>query len=153
MKDFSYITHSHPAYIENLYQDFVQNPESVDPEYRRFFEGVDFAITNGNGGNGNGGNGNGNGHAATDAAPIEAAPVNSTQLTKEFAVYSLIQAFRNKGHLVAKTNPIRERINRKANLELKYFGLSEADLQQTLPPALLSDWVPPRCRRSSSVCK
>jgi 2-oxoglutarate dehydrogenase E1 component len=130
MKDFSYITHSHPAYIENLYQDFVQNPESVDPEYRRFFEGFDFAITNGNGGNGNGGNGNGNGHAATDAAPIEAAPVNSTQLTKEFAVYSLIQAFRNKGHLVAKTNPIRERINRKANLELKYFGLSEADLQQ-----------------------
>jgi 2-oxoglutarate dehydrogenase E1 component len=130
MKDFSYITHSHPAYIENLYQDFVQNPESVDPEYRRFFEGFDFAITNGNGGNGNGGNGNGNGHAATDAAPIEAAPVNGTQLTKEFAVYSLIQAFRNKGHLVAKTNPIRERINRKANLELKYFGLSEADLQQ-----------------------
>ena len=32
MKDFSYITQSHPAYIESLYQDYVQDPESVDPE-------------------------------------------------------------------------------------------------------------------------
>jgi 2-oxoglutarate dehydrogenase E1 component len=32
--------------------------------------------------------------------------------------------------LLAKTNPIRERKNRVANLELKYFGLSDADLQQ-----------------------
>src|SRR5438128_6417109 len=45
MKDFSYITQSHPAYIENLYKDFVQNPESVDPEYRKFFEGFDFALS------------------------------------------------------------------------------------------------------------
>ena len=47
MKDFSYITHSHPAYIENLYNDYVQNPDSVDPEYRKFFEGFDFAISQG----------------------------------------------------------------------------------------------------------
>ena len=43
MKDFSYITHSHPAYIENLYQDFIKNPDSVDPDFRKFFEGFDFA--------------------------------------------------------------------------------------------------------------
>ena len=54
MKDFSYITHSHPAYIENLYKDFVQNPESVDPDYRKFFEGFDFAITNAANGSANG---------------------------------------------------------------------------------------------------
>ena len=46
MKDFSYITSSHPAYIENLYQDFVKDPESVDPEIRKFFEGFDFAVNN-----------------------------------------------------------------------------------------------------------
>ena len=46
MKDFSYITHSHPAYIESLYNDFVQNPESVEPEFRKFFEGFDFAMSN-----------------------------------------------------------------------------------------------------------
>ncbi len=47
MKDFSFITNSHPAYIEGLYQDFVKNPDAVDPEFRRFFEGFDFAVTQG----------------------------------------------------------------------------------------------------------
>lgn len=43
MKDFSYITNSHPAYIEELYQGFLKDPGSVDPEFRKFFEGFDFA--------------------------------------------------------------------------------------------------------------
>jgi 2-oxoglutarate dehydrogenase E1 component len=47
MKDFSFITHSHPSFIETLYQDFVRNPEAVDPEFRKFFEGFDFALTHG----------------------------------------------------------------------------------------------------------
>jgi 2-oxoglutarate dehydrogenase E1 component len=36
--------------------------------------------------------------------------------------------YRNKGHLLAKTNPIRTRKDRGANLELSFFGLSEADM-------------------------
>jgi 2-oxoglutarate dehydrogenase E1 component len=119
MKDFSYITHSHPAYIEGLYNEFVQNPESVDPEYRKFFEGFDFALANPPA----------NGHTAPSSNG--ATPANGAQLAKEFAVYSLIQAYRNRGHLVAKTNPIRERKDRKANLELKHFGLSDTELGQT----------------------
>ncbi|MGC5340666.1 2-oxoglutarate dehydrogenase E1 subunit family protein, partial [Escherichia coli] len=35
MKDFSYITNSHPAFIENLYQEFVKNPASVDPDLKK----------------------------------------------------------------------------------------------------------------------
>jgi 2-oxoglutarate dehydrogenase E1 component len=118
MKDFSYITNSHPAYIESLYHDFVQNPESVDPDYRKFFEGFDFAINNVNG----------NGHAAPS---VEGTAVDANQVTKEFAVYQLIHAYRKKGHLIAKTNPIRERRDRGANLDIKYFGLKEGDLQQS----------------------
>ena len=127
MKDFSYITHSHPAYIEGLYQDYVQDPESVDPEYRKFFEGFDFALSNGNG-NGQDKAVNGSADAAATAA---SAPVNGQQLAREFAVYSLIRAYRKKGHLIARTNPIRERKNRGANLELSFFGLSDADLNQS----------------------
>ena len=37
MKDFSYITNSHPEYIENLYRDFLKDPASVDPEIKKFF--------------------------------------------------------------------------------------------------------------------
>ncbi|HEX6333614.1 MAG TPA: 2-oxoglutarate dehydrogenase E1 component [Flavisolibacter sp.] len=114
MKDFSYITHSHPAYIENLYRDYVQNPDSVDPEYRKFFEGFDFAMSHGNG------------HAAPSAAA--AVVPGETDLSKEFAVFSLVHAYRKKGHLVAKTNPIRPRKDRGANLDLHFFGLSDADL-------------------------
>src|ERR1035438_3852840 len=50
MKDFQFITNSSPAYIENLYQDFVKNPDTVDPELKKFFEGFDFAITQGRNG-------------------------------------------------------------------------------------------------------
>src|SRR5215213_6440388 len=125
MKDFSYITHSHPAYIENLYKDFVQNPESVDPDYRKFFEGFDFAVTNAV-----------NGAAPTNgkvidavAEPAKGTAINDSQLLREFAVYNLILAYRRKGHLVAKTNPIRERKDRGANLDLTYFGLIDGDLK------------------------
>ena len=46
MKDFSYITNSHPAFIESLYQDFTKDPASVDPELKKFL-GFDFAVTQG----------------------------------------------------------------------------------------------------------
>lgn len=116
MKDFQYITSSHPAYIEGLYNDFVKDPDSVDVDMRKFFEGFDFAVSHG--------------AAATVAAPTNgtATPVAAGMLDKEFGVYQLIQAYRKKGHLVAKTNPIRERKNRHANLELNFFGLGEADM-------------------------
>ena len=39
MKDFSYITNSHPAFIESLYQDFTKDPASVDPELKKFLRG------------------------------------------------------------------------------------------------------------------
>ena len=116
MKDFQYITNSHPGYIEGLYNDFVKDPNSVDEEMRKFFEGFDFAVRNGAGNK--------------NSIPANAEPVKttSTSFLKEFAVFQLIQAYRKKGHLVAKTNPIRERKDRHANLSLDNFGLSDADL-------------------------
>ena len=115
MKDFQYITNSHPGYIENLYNDFVKDPAAVDPDIRKFFEGYDFAIAGGK----PAANGQANGQAT----------VSTSNLDKEFAVYRLIQAYRMKGHLVAKTNPIRERKDRHANLDFGYFGLADADLE------------------------
>ncbi len=124
MKDFSYITNAHPSYIENLYNDYVTDPESVDQDLRKFFDGFDFAY------NQNGKNGSANGAAVANAptANAPAVPVATGTLTRELSVYNLILAYRKKGHLVAKTNPIRERKDRRANLDLKYFALSEKDL-------------------------
>ena len=67
--------------------------------------------------------------ATTRDDNVAVLPVQTEQLEKEFAVYQLILAYRKKGHLIAKTNPIRERKDRKANLDLHYFNLDENDLE------------------------
>ncbi len=117
MKDFQYITNSHPSYVEGLYQDFVKDPTSVDVDMRKFFEGFDFAVSNA--------------RTAANGASTNGAAVSTSQLDKEFGVFRLIRAYRKKGHLVAKTNPIRERKDRHAKLELSNFGLTDADLNTT----------------------
>ena len=43
----------------------------------------------------------------------------------------MILGYRNKGHLIAKTNPIRKRKDRGAILNLEFFGFTEADLDKT----------------------
>ncbi len=118
MKDFQYITNPHPAYIESLYQDFIKNPSSIDVEMRKFFEGFDFAVSMTSGG-------------AKIATTGNTDSQSNFQFDKELSVYQLIQAYRRKGHLVATTNPIRERKDRKANLTLENFGLSDADLSSS----------------------
>src|SRR4030095_14451619 len=123
MKDFQYITSQHPAFVENLYQDFVKNPESVDPEFRKFFEGFDFAIASGKPVT------NGNGTAIKEAPQVSVE--SGIDWKRELGVYRMILGYRNKGHLIAKTNPIRERKDRGANLNLEFFGFTEADLDKT----------------------
>ena len=116
MKDFSYITNSHPSYIENLYQDFLKDPNSIDPDLKKFFEGFDFAVANGAA------------SAPSDTTTTTTTTVGDVDWMKEIRVYRLILGYRNKGHLLAKTNPIRERKDRGANLDLAFFGLSEKDM-------------------------
>jgi len=116
MKDFSYITNSHPSFIENLYNEFVKDPNSVDIELRKFFEGFDFAVANG---------------AASATSASNATTSTDVDWMREIRVYRLILGYRNKGHLLAKTNPIRERKDRGANLDLSFFGLSDKDLDST----------------------
>ena len=107
MDKFSYISNAHPDYIENLYNDFKKDPKNVDEEFKKFFEGFEFASTNFNGKLKEGG-------ASVD----------------ELKVLNLIVAYRNRGHLIANTNPLKPRKDRHANLDLSYFGLSEKDLDR-----------------------
>ncbi|MEZ5014730.1 MAG: 2-oxoglutarate dehydrogenase E1 component [Chitinophagales bacterium] len=103
MDIFSYIGHADPQYIESLYQQYRSEPGSVDPEWGKFFEGFDFAaLLNGSAG------------ISRD----------------EFKVYNLIRAYREKGHLIAKTNPLRPRRDRNAQLGLQELGFTEKDLDR-----------------------
>lgn len=113
MKDFSYVTGPDPVYIESLYNDFATDPATVDPEWKKFFEGFDFAVNNSSGQTRSNGS------------------VDPDQLAKEIGVFEMIRAYRKRGHLAATTNPIRARKNRKPQLELERFNLSEGDLDKT----------------------
>lgn len=101
----SFIFNAHPAYLENKYQDFKSNPESVDADMQKFFEGFDLAFS----------------YFSENGSATSVSP-------KELQVYSLIQAYRAKGHLLSKTNPIRPRRDWKANLGIEFFGLTKEDL-------------------------
>lgn len=122
MKDFSYITNSHPAYIEDLYQSFLKDANSVEPELKKFFEGFDFAVSNGSAAAANG---------TSAPAVTNNTAASGIDWSREVRAYRMILGYRNKGHLIAKTNPIRERKDRGANLDLGFFGFSETDLDQT----------------------
>lgn len=123
MEDFSYVTSSHPGYIESIYNDYLVNPETVDPELKKFFEGFDFAFSK-----------MGNGSAPvkeSNTKPVAFGEATSApaDLRKEFGVFELIKAYRKRAHLIASTNPIRARKDRNPHLELAEFGLSDTDLE------------------------
>src|SRR5687767_6232543 len=106
MDTYSFLSNATPEYLENLYKDFRKNPALVDSEFKKFFEGFDFATLNYSNGK------------------------VSSFSTDELKVYKLILDYRNKGHLIANTNPIKKRKDRHANLELENFQLTEKDLDR-----------------------
>jgi 2-oxoglutarate dehydrogenase E1 component len=112
MKDYSHVFNAHPQYIDALYQSYQQNPENVDEGWRLFFEGFEFGQ---------------NGHASTQVSPAS-EPVSDA--IKEFGVMSIIHGFRNRGHLLSPTNPIRQRKDRRPHLDLADYNLSESDLNK-----------------------
>ncbi|MBC8048206.1 MAG: 2-oxoglutarate dehydrogenase E1 component [Fimbriimonadaceae bacterium] len=112
MDKFSYIGNAEPQYIESLYQEYKTNPESIDIEWKKFFEGFDFASVNSSNGK----------TSLADHAEFDSA--------SEFKVYNLILSYREKGHLIAKTNPLKPRKDRNAQLQLQQLGFSDAHLEQ-----------------------
>ncbi len=134
MKDFSYVTSQHPAYLESLYTDYQKNPEGIDPEWRKFFEGFDFATSrvNGNGKVGSSQLAVGNGQSPIgneqSAGANPKSEIRNPNLEKEFAVLRLIRGYRKRGHLLATTNPVRPRRDRRPHIALGDYNLSDADL-------------------------
>lgn len=118
MDQFSYIANADTAVIADLYESYLQNPASVDQSWQDFFKGFDFYSSWNN-------NGSSNGKASTSTVT---AASDGVMVQKEMAVISLIKAFRSRGHLLAKTNPVRERKDRRPRLDLKDYALSDADL-------------------------
>jgi 2-oxoglutarate dehydrogenase E1 component len=89
-----------------MYSKYQDTPDSVDPTWKKFFDGYQYA--------------DGNSISSEEA----------TYTDKQVRVMKLINAYRGRGHLIAKTNPIRPRRMHQCDLHLDYFGLEEADLEK-----------------------
>jgi len=124
MDKYSYIANADASSIDELYQAYRQDPSSVDESWQKFFEGFDFSLTYGESKNG----GNGHPETAVSASPEAKTSATVALSEKELQVRNLIYAYRTRGHLRAKTNPVRPRKDRKALLDLSDFGLTEQDL-------------------------
>jgi len=110
MEKYSFLNAAHTDYFTELYDKYLKHPDTVEPSWRAFFQGFDFGLENGS--------------VMRPTSGIEIPD----HLKKEFAVVKLIDAYRNRGHLFTKTNPVRERRTYSPDLNFLNFGLEEKDL-------------------------
>ncbi len=110
MNNYSFLNAAHTAYFAELYDQYLQNPDSVEPSWRAFFQGFDFGM-----------------ESNTSVAQLTDAEVPE-HVQKEFRVVKLIDGYRSRGHLFTKTNPVRERRKYTPTLDIENFGLTTADL-------------------------
>ncbi|QDU22990.1 2-oxoglutarate dehydrogenase E1 component [Urbifossiella limnaea] len=104
--------------LDAVYQQFRADPGSVDPTWRAFFAGMEFA----------GASGAPTGHAAGSDAP---------DLRLQTGVVRLVFWYRQAGHLQADIDPLRtEPLPPHPFLRLENFGLSEADLDRTVDASM-----------------
>jgi len=102
--DFSFLGNIDIDIVEALYREYRKDPGSVEESWQQFFKGFDFAR-----------------EEFKDQFAAET-------LDKEFKVINLIDAYRKRGHLFTKTNPVRTRRKYFPTLDLENYGLSEEDL-------------------------
>jgi len=123
---FSFLNSIDIDYIDELHQRYLVDKRLVEPSWRSFFDGYEFSKFN---------------YQEVDEIP--------TNVLKEFRVINLINAYRSRGHLFTKTNPVRERRKYHPTLEIKNFGLDQEDLltvfqaseQVGLEPCSLNDII------------
>ncbi len=95
--------------IEELYNQYKENPENVDESFRFFFQGFDLAAK----------------HFPVKPHEVK---LDAGVSHKEIAVMNLINGYRRRGHLFTKTNPVRSRRQYSPTLDIVNFNLSESDL-------------------------
>ena len=112
----SHLSNAEPAAIEAQYRQFLADPNSVDPSWRHFFLGFDFAQRV-------------YGEEALESGGTSGSASSGVAMgPKEFRVINLIHAYRTRGHLFTKTNPVRARRDYSPDLSIAHFGLEEGDL-------------------------
>ncbi len=107
-ENFSFANLANLPALESLYEKYQRDPESVDPSWRYFFEGMRFAGTV-------------QGMARGGESP-------------DLRIHELIYAYRKYGHLAAKINPLGSPTEEEVpELNLEKHGFQKQDLDKTFP--------------------
>ena len=114
MDKYSFLNTAHTAYFADLYDQYLHDPDSIEPSWRAFFQGYDFGTEN---------------YGINGEIVDEVTTQIPKHLQKEFQVIKLIDGYRSRGHLFTKTNPVRTRRQYTPTLAIENFGLTNQDLE------------------------
>ena len=98
------------AYIDDLYTQWTNDPDSVTEQWRSFFEGFDLGFR----------------PPSKDGHTLEGSPTSSFQES----VDELVRRYRDVGHLAAKLDPLKLNERQCADLDPASLGLNEADMDR-----------------------
>lgn len=121
MDRFSFLGSAHVGFIDDLYQQYMENPDAIEPSWRSFFQGYDFSQSRFDDGE------------STEGAAVEGVVPDAVR--KEFMVLNLINGYRTRGHLFTLTNPVRIRRQYQPTLAIENFGLTPGDLSTVFSAA------------------
>src|SRR5690554_5812778 len=126
MDKYSFLNAANTAFFADLYDQYLINPDSVEPSWRAFFQGFDFGMESVDSEDFESINGS---ELITVGIPGSDRKIEVPQdVYKEFQVVRLIDGYRSRGHLLTKTNPVRDRRKYFPSLALETFGLDKSDL-------------------------
>jgi 2-oxoglutarate dehydrogenase E1 component len=105
-------------FVEGMYRQWKQDPDSVDPQWKQFFLGFDLG-------------------ADRSVAAGGAAAVAGGASDVQRKVDRLIEAYRTLGHFAASIDPLGTERPFPQELTLEAFGLSDAQLGERFDPGSL----------------
>ncbi len=134
MWDSAHLSGGNAAYVEELYELYLHDPNAVPEEWRTYFQKLPT-----------------DGSAAADvphstirdyfvllaknsrrAQPVSAGAVSSEHEKKQVEVLRLIQAYRVRGHQAAQLDPLGLWVRTApSDLSINHYGLTDADLDTT----------------------
>jgi len=122
------------AVIDENYEKWRKDAASVAPDWASFFEGFELGFARYQK----------NAKAPAGAPSAPGAPAASSSL--ESRVEALIYNYRTLGHTLARLNPLSDEVPYQPLLELKEFGLTDADLDETVSSRSYRDGAPMKVR-------
>src|SRR5882724_4153938 len=122
MNSMTLPTRANADVIESAYRAWLDNPDSVDPTWRAFFQG----FTLGNSGGSLAAAAGKNGSGTHDTAGI-----SIIDSLRQSQVHSLVYHYRSFGHHQADLDPLSDPPAPSPRLQLSEFGLDGKDLDES----------------------